>query len=368
MRAKGFDTSRHNHPGDLPIDFQIAYDAGYTFWCGRLSVGNYYIDPWIVRDYQAASLTPFVKTVYHVPRAGYDTPSQVAKLREGLALLPNQPAAIVLDMEGEDGQYTGAEITACLEDHISLIRDFWTGKIILYLNLNYLNNVLWSTFGLDIWISWPAAGGAYNPNPDPPVLDWREYQRSFTHTIPGHPDLTVDLDEFNGDETEMLAYFAQEEIPDMATILENIAQVKTWLAQADALMDVIAQQAQEQPTPEPPPPPPPPPDPSVTIRITRDPRANAFYTRRSNAAGRPIMEIYPSDSAPTSERIQFPLGTQLRADPTKITADGGGKFWKLLDERGRGGETLYIREQDAGLHNVRSFQQPQATAHHSRGH
>lgn len=365
MRAQGFDTSRHNHPGDLPIDFQIAYDAGYSFWAGRLSVGNYYIDSWIERDYAAASSTPIRKVVYHVPRAYLDTASQVAKLREGLVLLPTQPAGIVLDVE-TDKELGKRAVTICLGEHIQAILAFWSRRLILYTNFEYLNNYidlnllasyLPQGFQLDLWIAWPAAGGAYNPNPDPPIVSWVIYQRSWTHMIPGHPDQTVDLDEFNGDETQMQVYFGQEEIPDMATILENAQQAHALLQQLrtqvlttyQALNPLLAEIELQAADCGNTPPPPPAEDPYVIIAITRDPRANAFFEHSQNAAGRPIMMIYPSESAPTQERIQFDQGEQLHADPGKVTADGGGKFWRLQQQHGRAGETLYIRELDAVL-------------------
>jgi hypothetical protein len=34
-------------------------------------------------------------------------------------------------------------------------------------------------------------------------------------------------------------------------------------------------------------------------------KANARYKWRTNASGRPIMQIYPSDDAPVKERVQF---------------------------------------------------------------
>jgi hypothetical protein len=306
-----------------------------------LSVGNYYIDPWIVRDYTAAIQTPVVKLVYHVPRTGYDVPSQIAKLREGLDLLPSNPAAIVLDMEGEDAKFTPAQITECLWQHIDQLSKFWWGSVLLYLNLNYLNNVLGSTFGLPVWISWPGAGGIYNPNPSPPVDNWLLYQRSFTHTIPGVPDPTVDLDEFNGDNAAMLEYFGEDEPGGEDMIEQKLDTIIELLTEANNSLDMIVAYMQNEP--EPTPEPDPTPTTYRTVVVGKDPKANAFFARDHNKAGKPIMAIYPSDTSATAERIQFVNGATLWAARQATVADGGGEYFLLRDFKGRTNEPLYVR-------------------------
>lgn len=136
----------------------------------------------------------------------------------------------------------------------------------------------------------------------------------------------------------------EPEEPPMSELTDKIAAASLLVDQLDVLMDEIATLAEQQPAPPPPPPPP-----ATQIIITKDPRANAFYSRRTNAADKPIMEIYPSDSAPTNERIQFSVGTRLNVASAMVLADGGMRYWQLSDHRGRAGEILYIREIDARL-------------------
>jgi len=58
------------------------------------------------------------------------------------------------------------------------------------------------------------------------------------------------------------------------------------------------------------------------------------------------MEIYPGDSSPVSERIKIPRGERVLADEQPVRADGGDKFWKLVEYQGRAGEELYLRAVD----------------------
>jgi hypothetical protein len=74
--------------------------------------------------------------------------------------------------------------------------------------------------------------------------------------------------------------------------------------------------------------------------------ALARFAKSYNAAGRPVMQIYPGDTAPDSERIKIPRGERVLVVDTPITADGGGKYWRLVDYKGRKGEELYLRTQD----------------------
>lgn len=105
----------------------------------------------------------------------------------------------------------------------------------------------------------------------------------------------------------------------------------------------------EPPDPEPPDPV----DPPVTkptIQITVD-KTNARWIMNYNDAGKPMMQIYPKDSAPVSDRIQFFSGDILTAKSQKIQADGGTKYYELIDKKAPTsndhGNTLFVRDIDA---------------------
>jgi len=74
--------------------------------------------------------------------------------------------------------------------------------------------------------------------------------------------------------------------------------------------------------------------------------ALCYFVKKFNDSGRPVMEIYPSDSSPASERIKIPAGERVQAYNEVIKADGGAKFWKLVDYTGNAGEELYLRQVD----------------------
>jgi hypothetical protein len=84
----------------------------------------------------------------------------------------------------------------------------------------------------------------------------------------------------------------------------------------------------------------------VTPENTSKDSALCYFAKTYNAAGRPVMQIYPSDSSSASERIKIPAGELVLAYDKVVLADGGGKFWKLVDYHGRDGEDLYLRSVD----------------------
>jgi len=106
-----------------------------------------------------------------------------------------------------------------------------------------------------------------------------------------------------------------------------------------------------------------PPEPTATPKPTETPKdeyiwlivrpqnpdkdwALAWFEKSQNASGIPIMEIYPSNGSPTNERIKIASGEKVLAYNEIVRADGGTKFWKLVDYKGRDGEDLYLRQVD----------------------
>jgi hypothetical protein len=81
----------------------------------------------------------------------------------------------------------------------------------------------------------------------------------------------------------------------------------------------------------PPPPPPPPPDPTArTFEVTIE-KANARCVRSKNSAGRPVMMIYPEDSAPVKDRVQYLKGARVKVQAGVVKADGGELFYQIAD-------------------------------------
>ena len=82
-------------------------------------------------------------------------------------------------------------------------------------------------------------------------------------------------------------------------------------------------------------------------------KANARCVRNYNAQGRPVMMIYPEDSAPVKDRIQYIIGTLVDVGPTIVKADGGAKFYSVAEDTIKNGvkvaTPLFIREQDGKI-------------------
>ncbi len=155
----------------------------------------------------------------------------------------------------------------------------------------------------------------------------------------------------------------------IVSILSILGISAAYVVAEDTIYIPLVNKQELEPTPTPTLEPTPEPTPEVTVTpspegqiwlvITPDSSdkdwALAYFEKSQNDAGRPIMEIYPGDSSPASERIKIPAGETVLAFDEIIRADGGDRFWKLVEYQGREGEDLYLRTEDvtkAGLLNT----------------
>jgi hypothetical protein len=94
------------------------------------------------------------------------------------------------------------------------------------------------------------------------------------------------------------------------------------------------------------------PPPPETLELVVNPSnpdkdwALAFFAKSYNNAGRPVMQIYPRDTAPDSERIKIPRGEIVLALKDIVTADGGAKYWQLVEYQGKDDEDLFLKAAD----------------------
>jgi len=120
------------------------------------------------------------------------------------------------------------------------------------------------------------------------------------------------------------------------------------MAKLDEIIELLEGGIIPEPEPPTPPDPDPEPDPEpvgIPFKITAT-KTNLRFTKASNANGAPIMQIYPSDTSLASERIQRLEGDVIRIVTPAVTADGGARYFEVVDVQGRGGETLYVRKDD----------------------
>jgi len=210
MTLLGFDTSYNNHKhGTAPHDWGAIYAAGYHYVAIRCTVGRYYRDPWFHADYEGAKAAGLLVTAYTVPVPDQDDPPQVANFLAHLGARPlDWPIAI--DMEIRPASVPGRAMRT-FDYHVYNLPRVNGQMPLTYTNQAYANQYLKSTLGTRLWVASPGSGGLYNtaPKPTMPKL-WKDYviwQRSWSETIPGIVDPTVDLDEYPGTLEQFRAEF-----------------------------------------------------------------------------------------------------------------------------------------------------------------
>jgi len=345
VKTKAFDTSRHNHGNDAPIDFDAAYEDGYRIWIGRASVGNYYIDPWFAPDFDAARAAGFICLAYHVTTPEYPDAQQVEKFIQALA--GREPDGVVIDAELSRNQ-TPMRIWDCNRYHADRFKQMYPGRVLFYTNKSFGDAYLLDNLGLPLFVANPGPGGGFNYAPAPALPKyWNSFiawQKSWKHDIPGVPDPTTDYSEFEMSEAEAREYFQMSEEEDEDMSQEILSKLDQVLANQVSILAIL--NGGEAPTPPPVVPPvEPPADPVYSVQVVVE-KTNARWSKAKNANGAPIMQIYPRDNAPVAERIQWFEDEFLVVKPAKIKADGGMYYYELEYLTGRGGEILYVKADD----------------------
>jgi hypothetical protein len=83
-----------------------------------------------------------------------------------------------------------------------------------------------------------------------------------------------------------------------------------------------------------------------TMLVTAKVKVNTRFVWRRNDAGAPIMQIFPKDNAPVSDRVQIAKGRPILVYKKSVTADGGGIYLCMAGSQKRFGKTLYVRKTD----------------------
>ena len=134
----------------------------------------------------------------------------------------------------------------------------------------------------------------------------------------------------------------EPEIPEdeMGEVLDKVNQV---LANQERMLALLQNGGGEPEPPEEPEPPAPPEPLKYFVALTVD-KTNARFIYRMKNETVPIFQIYPGDSRPVSERIQYFRNQtpRLEVDPNRVRGDGSTYCYKLVGRYGRGGEQLYV--------------------------
>jgi hypothetical protein len=248
--------------------------------------------------------------------------------------------AVMVDMEIDNCDYDSLyEFCLLLEARFH--------RVVIYSSVRYWkdNNPRWLRFDLFV-ADWTPPVSIPRP--------WTTY-KFHQQGVSGYGEIPgistrCDYGVFNGSREELINYLGlaqwppQESEEDMTEINEKLDLI---LENQGIIIAMLDGGGGEEPPADPPAPPEEPEPPSTIgfVRVTI-PRANARFEKRENANGMPIMEIYPSDNSLVSERIQFIVEATLTVIREKVRADGGEMYYELTARRGRGNETLFIRDDD----------------------
>ena len=130
-------------------------------------------------------------------------------------------------------------------------------------------------------------------------------------------------------------------MPTLDDLYEKIDEIQTDLTELEQMIGAYDSEDDEEPV-----------EVTDVLEITAE-RANARCVRGYNNVGRPIMMIYPEDSAPVNQRVQYIKGTRVKVGRGIIKADGGAKFYSVNEDTIKNGVVvttpLFIREQDGKI-------------------
>ena len=83
-----------------------------------------------------------------------------------------------------------------------------------------------------------------------------------------------------------------------------------------------------------------------TMAVWARHKLNCRFVWRRNDAGAPIMQVFPKDNSPVSERVQIRARAKFAVYKAVVVADGGYKYWCVVGSQAKHGKTLYVRAQD----------------------
>ena len=339
------------------MDFEIAASQGIRAVCIRATVGDYYTDPRFLENWDKARSAGLLVSAYHVIAPALDGVfiSPEAQINNFLNALNDRKPDFPLVMDCELTRDQGVEtITNTIKKCCDLVEDAYDTPMIYTAKYWWESNVArrqyWSNYPL--WV-------AHYTDADEPLLpaDWIswavwQYTSKGDGATYGAESKSIDLNRIY--DPEFLNINPQPPEPEepKMTYEEFLKLNAQYGVVTTANVEYIMADIPDAPTDpvDPPIDPPPEPEPYQMLEVKPENPdkdvANCWFAKGENAAGKPIMEIYPSNSSSVSERIQIPRGNEVKAEPNKFQADGGMYFWELQEYAGRDGEVLSLRQVD----------------------
>lgn len=206
-RVSGLDVSRWQGEINWP---RVAAE-GHRFVFIRASIGATYVDPLFAQNWAGAMGAGLLVSAYHVMRFDQEPEAQIDHFLTVLGgRVPDLPPA--LDLERTD-HANAAEITAHVGVALQRLESRTGTRPLIYTARwwwhRYIRtSVRWANY--DLWIA------SYTAEPLLPRdwTRWRFWQHTASGRVAGISGRTVDLNWFNGQESDLVAY-AHSRAPDL---------------------------------------------------------------------------------------------------------------------------------------------------------
>ena len=352
--------------GSLEIDEQTLLDNGVAFGFARLNDmnGGHHKDENF--DNQWPQLVNFLRAPYFV----YNPWATGKANFEWLAAnMPANAVRLGVDIEVKYPGYSpityGTEVTSFLNlaSKEWLIAKYTGAWFLQYLNTWPAGDYWWARYPNSFypdqitritWAELKAKVTAATWSPDPNKLcagEVKIWQISPRYQPEGTQH-ALDINVWLGTLAELTTWWGSEAqpAPDTDQLVARIAALENWRKGVDAGMPslvaainsntnnigslaerVAALEQHTEPKPV-----------TVTMQVTAD-KAVARWVSSTNAAGRPIMEIWEGPVG----RVRYDHGALIELIPGTIQADGGGLYRQLADRHGADVD-LFVRDSDVG--------------------
>jgi GH25 family lysozyme M1 (1,4-beta-N-acetylmuramidase) len=209
--VNGIDTSKWQHPGGAPIDWNAVRGAGVSFVINKATEGSSLVDPWFSIDHAGAGAAGLYRSAYHYARPTLPVGNAAADARFFVSVAGilggTHDLPPVLDLEASGG-LGPADLAAWTATWLNTVQSLTGRRPIIYTGYNFWHTYMANT---SQFASSPLWYARYNTDTEPGPLfggwsAWTIWQWSDSGQIAGIPGgAAVDLDKFGGSYAQLAA-------------------------------------------------------------------------------------------------------------------------------------------------------------------
>ncbi len=188
------------------IDWAQVANDGIDFAFVRLGDGLFF-DPEFHDNWQSAKAEGIVVGAYQYFRPGTDPEDQANLLLQEMGTLQAGDLPPVLDVEDDDG-YPASHVVQAIHDWMAVVEPAIGRRPIIYTSKYMWQSVAGDSSDFSDYPLWAANWYVNCPDIPTPWNDWVVWQTSATGSVNGIGG-DVDLDVFNGDMNDLLAFAVQ---------------------------------------------------------------------------------------------------------------------------------------------------------------